>query len=160
MSVFNKVIGVHSKAKTDSEQAAAAAAAAIKIVETDFLAKFHAQIETIAKPIFEKFIADAVAHEFPATTECREDGNSNPFYSLSLIPVVGAKFGVNTSERCIFQIKGNIADQKVEHISFYDQRPNKNGFKQVVLGIASINKEVLERELGEFLNSTLNARSA
>lgn len=160
MSVFNKVVGVHSQAKTDSEQAAAAAAAALKTVETDFLAKFHAQIEAIAKPIFEKFVADAIEYGFPAKTESQKDGNSNPTYSLSLIPVAGAKFGVNPSDICTFRIKGIIADQKVEHTSYFDQRPKKNGINQDVFGIPSINKELLERELGEFLNSTLNARKA
>lgn len=160
MSVFNKVVEAHAKAKTEAEHAAAAAAAARSAAEEQFVVEFKIQVQSVAKPIFEKFVADAIAHGFPATIEDREDGKANPFYSLTLIPVVGAKFGVNASEECGYVIKGIVIDQKVEHASYFDQRPGKNGIKKGSFGIQSINQSVLERELGEFLSAALKARAA
>lgn len=159
MSVFNKVIEINLRAKTDAEQAAAAAAEARQTVEKQFAAEFHIQIEAIAKPIFDKFIVDAIAYGFPAKTEFSDDGNSNPSYSLIILPELGSQFGLNTSKNCVFKIEGKIASQKVEYVSYYDQRPHKNGIKRQEFGIQSINKTLLERELSEFLTSAINARA-
>lgn len=160
MSVFKKVVEAHANARTEAEYAAAAAAAARSAAEAEFVAAFKSHVQSVAKPIFEEFAADAIAHGFPASVEDGEDGKANPFYSVRLIPEVGAKFGVNRSAECAYVIKGIVAEQKVEHASYFDQRPNKNGIKKGTFGIQSVNQSVLERELGEFLSSALKVRAA
>ena len=161
MSVFNKVIEAHAKAKTKAEHVAAAAATARTAAETKFAAAFAEQIEQVAAPVFEEFAADAIAHDFPAVVENANDGAGNPIYAVKLVPETGAKFGVNASEEIAYSIRGIICEQKVEHTSYFDQRPNKKHcIKKGTFGIQSINTPVLERELGEFLSAALKARAA
>lgn len=160
MSVFKKVIEAHANAKSEAEHAAAAAAAARSAAEAEFVAEFKSHVQSVAKPIFEEFAADAIGHKFPASIEEGEDGKANPYYSVRLIPEVGANFGINTSAECVYVIKGIVAEQKVEHASYFDQRPNKKGIKKGTFGVQSINQSVLERELEEFLSSALKARAA
>lgn len=159
MSVFNKIVEIHAKEKTEAEHAAATAVAAKKAVEEQFVIEFKAKIQSVAKPIFEEFVADAIAHGFPATVEEREDGKGNPLLSLSIIPMVGAKFSFNKSEECVYTIKAIITEQKVEHISYFDQRIGKKGIKSNTLGIQSISQSFLERELGEFLSFSLKSQT-
>jgi len=159
VSVFKRVVEAHAKAKTAAEHAAAAAAAARNAAEIRFATDFRSQVQSVAKPIFQEFVADAIAHGFPATIEDGEDGKGNPLHSLRLIPEVGAVFNSNRSNECVYAIKGLVTEQKVEHASYFDQRPGKNGIKKGTFGIQSINPSVLERELGEFLSSALKARA-
>lgn len=160
MSVFNKVMTAHQDAKTAAEHDAAAAAAARSEAEARFALEFAEQVRTVAQPIFEKFAADAVAFGFPATTENAHDGKANPIYGVRVVPRKEAQLGSDASEEIVYTLKGIVDQQKVEHGSFFDQRPGRNGVKKAVFGIMSINKELLERELGQFLSAALKARAS
>lgn len=159
MSIFNKVISAHAETKTRVEHTAAAEAAARSAAETAFLSDFEKQISEVAAPMFEKFAADAIKHGYPATVEHAQDGKSNPIYTVKLIPEARAKFSINASDQIAYSVTGIIAHQKVEHVSYFDQRRGKNGIKKSTFGVASINVAVLERELTEFLSAALNARA-
>lgn len=160
MSVFNKVIAAHQHAKTQAEHAVAAAAAAKTAAEAEFARQFAEQVDQVARPVFERFAADAMAHGFPAAAEHSHDGKANPIYAVRLVPEKGAQLGVNAASEIVYSLKGVTSEQKVEHAWFFDQRPGKKGVKNGAFGIQSINATVLERELGEFLSSALQARAA
>jgi len=160
MSIFKKVVEAHAQAKTQAEHTAASAALARTEAEDAFAKEFAKRVDEIAKPIFEKFATDAQEHGFPAEVARARDGKANPMYSIKLIPSKGAAFGANASEEVAYVLKGTVSDQKVEHASYFDQRPGRNGIKKAAFGVGSINESVLERELGEFLSAALKARVA
>jgi hypothetical protein len=161
MSVFNKIIEAHALAKSEAEHKAAAAIAARSTAQAEFAAAFKQQVESVAAPIFQQFVNDALGHGFPATVELGSDGQGNPMYSLRFRPEKGTQLGTNPASECAYTMRGTIADQKVEHAYYFEQRPEKkSGMKKGVFGIQSINAAVLERELGAFLSATLAARAA
>lgn len=160
MSVFNKIISAHIEKKTQAEQAVAAAQAAKTTAEKEFAKQFLEQSDLVAKPVFQAFAEDATAHGFPAIVEATIDGYSNPMLQIRMVPEIGAQLGTNGTSEIIFWIRGIISELKVEHASYYDQRPNKNGVNKQSYGIQSINAPVIERGLGEFLSSALKARNS
>ena len=159
MSVFKKVLAAHAQAVSLTEHKAAAAELARSEAEAMFAKEFAARVEEIAKPIFEKFAADARDHGFPAITEHQRDGDANPMYGVRLNPEVGAQLGPNASDEIAYVLKGVVSEQRVEHGVYFDQRPGRKGTNKSEFGIGSIKEAELERRLGEFLSSALKARA-
>ena len=161
MSVFKKVFDAHAQAKSLAEHKAAAEELARTEAEAIFAQEFAARVEEFAKPIFEKFAADARDHGFPAITEHQRDGNANPMYGVRLNPKVGAQLDLNPSDEIAYVLKGVVSEQRVEHGAYFDQRPGRKGTTKSAFGIGSIKEAELERRLGEFLSSSaLKARAA
>lgn len=159
MSIFNSVIQRHEQAREEVERAANAATHAKIDAEDEFAINFHALTTKVATPIFQKFVSDALAYGFPASIENKVDGHDNPILQCRLIPEKGAKFGTNASLECVYWLRGLISEQKVEHASYFDQRPGKNGHQKSDFGLQSINEKTIERGLEEFLDAALKART-
>lgn len=159
MSVFNKVITAHDAAVAAQQEARDDAIAAKASAEELFKQEFEDRASQIARPIFEQFAQDARSHGFPAEVAQKPEGNGNPTISVRIVPVRGASLPTtNKSDEAVFCLRGIVKDQKVEHVSYYDQRPDKNGVKRGSFGIPSINQAVIERDLEEFLTAALKAR--
>lgn len=159
MSVFNKAIVAHEATVAAQQKVVDAAIAAKTSAEELFKQEFNDKVAQIARPIFEQFAQDARAHGFPAEVRDDPEGSGNPTLSVRVVPVKGASLPTpNKSEEAVYSLRGIVKDQKVEHVSYYDQRPGNNGVKRGSFGIPSINQAVLERELEEFLIAALNAR--
>ena len=159
MSVFDKVIAAHDQAIAARQEAHEKALADKASAEEQFKQDFVAKVNEIALPIFEQFAQDAHKHSFPALVDQSSDGYGNPSIAVRIVPVRGAVLPtVNKSEEAVFVLRGVVKDQKVEHVSYFDQRPGRNGNSKVAFGIPSINKDVLERNLEQFLTAALKAR--
>ena len=157
MSVFKKVFDAHISATTKAQDNANAKAVEKSAAEANFATEFRFKVASIARPVFDEFVSDAIAHGFAATA-AMEDKRDNPQLSVTLILKKGAVLGANASEECVFVVRGNVGAGKVEFNSYYDQRAGMDGIKRQSFGLASINKDVLNRELEDFLSSALRAQ--
>jgi hypothetical protein len=155
MTLFNKVIKEHGKKNIE---VADALDQETSVVLQTFSSDFHAAVSSVARPIFEEFVSDAIRNGFPSGIEEGADGNGNPFISVRFIPERGTTFGVNRSIECSFFLKGNLSEQKVEHEACFDQRKGNNGTTRDKLEIQSLNKSALEKLLTKFLRSSLSTR--
>jgi hypothetical protein len=158
MSLFSKVIKEHEKNKSEAAEAQAQEAAEVAVVLQEFSSDFHSAVSSVARPLFEEFAGDVLQHGFPSAIEEGVDGNGNPFISVRFIPERGSTFGTNRSIECAFVLRGLRSEQKVEHASYFDQRPGKNGVTRDKVEIKSINKNVLENLLARFLRSSLSTK--
>lgn len=158
MSLFNRVFKEHEKNKSEPTEARVQGAAEVPVVLQAFSSDFHAAVSSVAGPFFEEFASDALRYGFPSAIEEGVDRNGNSFISVRLIPQRGSAFGTNRSIECAFVLKGLLSEQKVEHASYFDKRPGKNGVNKDKLEIQSINKSVLENLLTKFLRSSLSTK--
>ncbi len=158
MSLFNKVLEEHEKKNPEVSTAQVNAAAEMSVVLQAFSSDYHTAVSSVARPLLEEFVSDASRNGFSAGIEEGTDGNGNPFISVRLIPERGAAFGTDRSIECAFVLKGLLPEQKVEHVSYFDQRPGKNGVTKDKLEIQSVNKSVLEKLLTKFLHSSLSTK--
>jgi len=158
MTLFNKVIKEHEKKSFEVTEAQAQGTAEPAIFLQAFTSDFHAVVSTVARPLFEEFVSDAIRNGFPSGIEEGADGNGNPYISVRFIPERGTTFGVNRTIECSFVLKGNLSEQKVEHEACFDQRKGIHGVTRDKLEILSINKSVLEDLLAKFLRSSLSTK--
>jgi hypothetical protein len=156
MTLFNKVIKEHEKASSGVTEAQETKEAAI--VLQAFTSDFHSSVSSVARPLFEEFVSDALRNGFPSGIEEGADGYGNPFISVRFIPERGTAFGVNRSIECSFVLKGILSEQKVEHEACFDQRKGIHGVTKDKLEIQSISKSVLENLLTKFLRSSLSTK--
>jgi len=159
MSIFNSVIQEHDKKKSEMDAHQAKQEAQKQAAKDEFVEKFTIETSDVVMPLFEEFVADAKNYGFPAKIEKIQPGVDRVYLSVTLIPEKGTEFGTNRSLQSVFSVIGHVLTQKVEYVSYYDQRPGKNGIERSSLGIASIKKDVIERELGKFLKMAMDARS-
>jgi hypothetical protein len=159
LSIFDSVIQEHDKKKAEMEARIADAQALKQAAQNDFVEKFNATVSSVVEPIFAEFVADAKKYGFPAEVEEIRGREETIYVSLRLIPEKGAVFGTNRSAQVVFSINGMITSQKVEYVSYYDQRPGKHGTDRTDFGLPSLNKDVIERELAKFLKMAIHARS-
>lgn len=159
MSVFIRVVQAYEQSLLNARHGATEGASSKSAQEQEFLAAFQAQIEHVAKPLFERFVSDAVDYGFSATIEQSRDGRGNPIFALRFVPEKGAKLSLNSASECAYKIKGIPASHEVEHASYFDQRPGKSGLKRDLLPLQSLNAPVLERKLEELLTAALRSRA-
>jgi hypothetical protein len=158
MSLFNKVLEEHEKRNSEVIEAQVQEAAEVTVALQTFSSDFHAAVSSVARPLFEEFASDALRHGFPLGIEEGVDGNGNPFISVRFIPERGTTFGTNRSIECTFVLKGLLAEQKVEHASYFDQRPGKDGVTKDEFEIQAINQNVLESLLTKFFRASLSTK--
>jgi hypothetical protein len=158
MSLFSKVLKEHVKNKSEAIEAQAQEPADVAVVLESFSSDFHSAVSSVARPLFEEFAGDVLRYGFPSAIEEGVDGNGNPFISVRFIPERGSTFGANRSIECTFVLRGLSSEQKVEHASYFDQRPGKIGVTRDKVEIKSIDKNVLENLLSKFLRSSLSTK--
>jgi hypothetical protein len=160
MSLFKKVVQEHEEKEAVKAAEKAASLTKEQQDRKNFEQRFNDVIASVAKPIFYSFVADAQELGYPANIEEGLDGYGNPIFAVHMIPEKGSKFRVDAAaEVCVFQLKGVVNKQDVEHSVYYDQRPNKNGVFRETYKIQSINESTIERGLTDFLTRSLAARA-
>ncbi|NUA26088.1 hypothetical protein [Cupriavidus basilensis] len=160
-SPFSGIFARHDEAKRAAAAAEEAKVAESQSAEADFISAFQMAINLNAMPLFEQFVADAKANGYAAKIE-RVDGEDNAYCDVRFIPVPGIDFGpASATAESVFRIKGLFRTQKVEHTSFYDQRPTKTGAgtKRSTFAIQSVKEATIQRGLEEFLKDALESRS-
>lgn len=127
-------------------------------VKLAFENNFTFEAERVARPIFEEFVEAAKEFGYPAECGSNRDSYKNEYFDVRFIPVQGAALGANKSNEAVFVLKCDGSTQKVAHIMYYDQRPEKNGKKEQHYGLPSIKEDVIRRELEEFFDLAVRAR--
>ena len=158
MSLFNKVLQEHEKKHAESRTAGVQDTAGVAVVMQTFSSDFDAAVSSLARPLLEDFVSDALQSGFSASIEEGADANGNPYISVRFIPERGAAFDTNRSIECAFVLKGLLPEQLVEHVSYFDQRPGKGGVSRDEFEIQSVDRNVLENLLTRFLHSSLSTK--
>ncbi len=158
MSIFTEIMNERAEERAKADEAARQAQELKASKDAEFIEKFNSHIDTIAKPIFGEFVADAIAHNFPAAIEENKDGYGHPYISLRFIPEEGKELGRVPTSECSYVIKAILHSRQVEHNIYYDQRPGVNGFKKESFGVQSISMQMVERKLRELFSLALKSR--
>lgn len=156
MSVFDKIIAEHH-ASIETENEKEELEAKKKVDERGkFQEQFLSAIEEVALPLFEQLSSDLAKHGYAASIENARDGLANPYLSIKFLADGGE---VSTEQDySVFVLKGNLGKLKVEHNSYHDQRRGANGITKREFGVQSINNNVLERHLADFVSASLKSR--
>jgi hypothetical protein len=121
-----------------------------------FATSFRSAVEVTAKPAFEAFAKEAIAAGFDARIT---DENESGLPSIALVFMChpSAVLYAGRSHQCTYRL-GMTSDLKVAH-----ERRGDSGvepFATTRAGLASINTDVIERELGELLARALKSARA
>jgi len=158
MSQFRKILEEREKAQAQRVVAERAAATESAAAEKAFLASFEDAINRIARPLFEEFVQEVGASNYAAHVLADQDAYGNPTFKVSFLPVAHTPFPPNSLQGASFVLKGVVSDQKVEHAMYLGQRSGRQGDTKRSYGLASINRDVLSRELAELLTTALDAQ--
>lgn len=158
MSIFTTVLQEVERKRTAADEAARAVAAERAGADAAFLAEFRAVARSVAKPMFEEFVRDAIANGFTAKVIDDTADASQPVLSATFVPVKGTRAHTPASEICTYSIRAVAREKMVLHTVYYDQRPQKDGVHQAKLGIESIAVDVLEHHLADLARSAFLAR--
>jgi hypothetical protein len=157
MSLFNRVLQEHEKRVTEKEAIAAARLKQERDAQAHFLDTFDSELKQVGRPLFTAFAQDAERYGFPTRVEDGTDSFGHAFISLTFIARRGAVMGRTPSEESTFLLRADQVEKTIEHCSYFDQRPGPKGLKREKLGLDSLDKAVLERQLEEFLHASLQA---
>lgn len=159
MSIFNEVMQSHDQAQQAIE-ARRADEAAKKTAEIEvFVSKVELGFSAVVIPLFEEFVRDAAAYGFAAKLGEYNRKPDNHYISLRIIPIKGSSFGTDASVDSVFAIKAVIATQKVNYLSYFDQRPGvHNGIVSAEYGWQSLNRDQIEKLLKDFLTRSVKSR--
>jgi hypothetical protein len=160
MSVFKKVIEAHLTSQERDKKLREDGAKARAQALADFTSEFSKRIKSEAVAPFEEFAADAKAGGYPATVELSGYDTANPTFAVRLTLEKGAAIERNPSAEIGFALRCLAATEKVEHVSYFDQRPGRDGVKREVYGLGSIKKEIIEAHLEQFFSDALKARAS
>ena len=163
-SIFNRVLGQHEQAQAAEALKVRERADAVASARDAFISSFREAVASVARPIFLEFVADATAHGFTARVEENLGDLARPSIALYVNPRKG-RTGEHASEHCSFELAAQVGISEVEHISHFDLRANDRGHrinpdgtKRGAFGVASLHRDIIEREVEEFWKLSLASR--
>ena len=158
MSIFKASLDAHEKRMANARAAAEAAAAAKEAADVRFQTDFHQALFLIAKPVFDEIALDADRANYPARVQPRNDESGRPALEFKFVPKAGALLPARSPDiECVFVLAGDLGTHQVEYIGRFDPRLGQKGERKVSYGLTSINREVIEREFGEFFKKAFAA---
>jgi hypothetical protein len=153
MGVFDRVLTEHKANQQAQADAAERAKQEAQSAAQAFATSFRNAVETKAKPAFEAFAKEAIAAGFDARIT-DENEHGLPSVALSFTCHPSAILNAGSTHQCTYRL-GMTPDLKVSHQRRGDS--SMEPFPVDRLALASISKEVIERELGELLARALKA---
>ncbi|WEW98304.1 hypothetical protein P3T65_00895 [Pseudomonas nitroreducens] len=160
MSIFNEGVAAHEAKELEKVQSEQRQRDEEAAKQQAYVEGFRQATQSIVRPLFEEFAADAKAYGFPSAVEEGGEAPQSLYFTVRIIPEKGAQFGTNRSEECAYQLLCHPAIREVEHVIYYEQRVgNPKGILRQTYGLPSINPDLIGRKLREFLDKSLAARA-
>lgn len=123
-----------------------------------FKNEFMEIMQTLTLPMFHEFASDARGNGFPADMSEGQDEKGNPYALVRFILSRNAQLDTDPGNECKLVFKGLLAEEKIDILAAYDQRPGKAAAYHEKLEIQMMNQIALEDQLTDFLSAAMAAR--